>query len=455
MGSWATFSIMITSWEKASEFLLRNIDRSGGVPAVLPNDPIGCWTTAEVLDFLLDEHHLGILAIKKIRALATFLIENQDDDGGWPLTLGGEHTSTMSTGHALRALHKARTKEGLVAQTKQIANSITRAENWITSHQNADGGWGVEPDLPEGSASRIISTYYAVHGLSATKNAANNRCLSRANAYLLQTQNSDGGWGFSYGEVSDVGNTARAVLSLERTSESSPSDQSGLDFIKSHRDQWRMDVESYVAKASAGHVVFHSNTIVDVGNALMSSNFNDCFDVVTDIYQHISAQQTSDGSWHLHDWERTDRSVVMWCTSEYARFLANYAYKLSIEISQNPDFFSKCIERHYVSQTAAISPRKRLFTISNLLIVLLSVALVQSYYDVFGVLLGSVSWAWQLLLSAPTTVSTWWGDQKGITQWFLATLGAIFLGLFINLITPYFQRTPKTERQTGQHDEDQ
>ena len=427
---------MIPAWEKAADFILANLHSNGGVPAVLPNDPIGCWTTAEVLDFLLDEHHLAVGSLRKIRQLVSFLVASQDHHGGWPLTLGGEHGSTMSTGHALSALCKAKAKEGLVTKTRQVTSAIEKAEAWLIKKQNMDGGWGVEPDLAEGSSSRMIATYYAVHGLYRASSGRSERSLMLAKSYIDGAKNKDGAWGYANGQRSDVGNTARALLTLSRIGEDVTRNRA-WDFVIRHDDQWRMDVESYVAKATTGHVIFHSNTLVDVGNALMASGFSDHFDTLSRVYSHIAEKQNDDGSWHLVDWERTDKNVIMWCTSEYARFMANFAYRLSVELCGDPHFVNKTSET--IEPILEKKGLGRFFSGKNLVILCLALALVQSHFDlvgfVFDLLIGTLS----VLKAAPDTIVEWWGKQSTRTHWVLGVLGALALSIVANFFTSIIQ----------------
>jgi squalene-hopene/tetraprenyl-beta-curcumene cyclase len=140
---------------------------------------------------------LGLLAqlgdaasdVSAAAALA-YLRREQEADGSWFGRWGTNYI--YGTWSALAALNAA----GL----DPAASEMRRAVGWLCARQNPDGGWGESeesywPGTPHGTApsSTASQTAWALLGLMAA-GEVENAAVSRGIAYLVETQNPDGGW---------------------------------------------------------------------------------------------------------------------------------------------------------------------------------------------------------------------------------------------------------------------
>lgn len=438
---------MKPQWERASEFLLGLQKGDGGIPAVQPSDPTGCWTSAEVLDFLLSEHHLGLKYLKKTRALIQFLLQNQVQGAGWPLTTGSSTSSTMATGHALRALRKAQRTEGLFTQTSKLGTSISQATGWLLELQHTNGGWGVEPETSEGAEPRIISTYYAIYGLTGLGQSAtaSPQTLSATSEFLRTAMNQDHGWGIKKGAVSDVGSTARALLTLQQSYFAFDYSlyRDSYDFILANKDQWRIDVEAYVAGGSPGHIFFHTNTICDIGNLLANTDFERYIDELSAIFYFLSEKQKHDGRWHLVDFHKEDPNTTMWSTAEYARFLCDFTYRHAQHLA------SRNGQRMLLPQPNTQVAPTRWHRTKNFAITILILLLLQEYFGWFPIFMEFFRKGVTLIETTIVSVLNAWDSLSLPWKWITGLLGTAVLALAVNLLTPWASKLLRRARSFG------
>jgi hypothetical protein len=146
----------------------------------------------------------GIMALRASGASAgsetvRWLVASQNGDGGFGVARSSSSDSDM-TGAALQAL-------ALVGRAHSgVAN---RAVGWLRANQNDDGGFGMQ----KGRDSNSQSTSYAIQGLLAA--GAEGSAVTRARAYLVRLQRSDGSVAYSSSSgQTPVWVTAQALMAL-------------------------------------------------------------------------------------------------------------------------------------------------------------------------------------------------------------------------------------------------
>jgi hypothetical protein len=146
----------------------------------------------------------GIMALRASGASAgsetvRWLVASQNGDGGFGVARSSSSDSDM-TGAALQALATVGRAHGPAGQ---------RAASWLRTNQNDDGGYGQF----KGRDSNAQSTSYAVQGLLAA--GAGGATVSRARAYLVRLQRSDGSVAYSSTSAqTPVWVTAQALMAL-------------------------------------------------------------------------------------------------------------------------------------------------------------------------------------------------------------------------------------------------
>ncbi len=320
-------------------YLCRVRNTDGGVPATKPGTDSGCWTSAESLEALLTSHYHDADPRPCAYAVIDFLLATSLQDGGWPAVASGKRSSTMATGNAVAALLIAQAffSEDSTLQLR-IRSPIETGLRWLVDRQNDDGGWGVEPDGgPDGAVSRVISTLFALKPYWAQGVvAARSQAVRNAMGFLLRLRNADGGFAGRVGSVSDPCNTARVIVGLVRSGyreEAARAIAGGLRYIERSRPRgrlWALDRESYVPQGAAGQTIFNNNTTVDVLEALIRAGRLNRH--TRDLVQWFLAHQEDDGSWFLGANDQRVHDVVTWSTNEAVLVLALAADALGMEV---------------------------------------------------------------------------------------------------------------------------
>lgn len=158
----------------------------------------------------------AILALLNLDRQPTVHIKNglrwlralQNSDGGWPTFCRGwghlpfDRSGSDLTAHALRALHRA-----------EPGGSLQSGLDYLARTQRADGSWlplwfgnqhGRDDENPTYGTARVLAAYRDLQRLS-------DEPAQRGIRWLLQAQNSDGGWGGGTGTPSSLEETALAV----------------------------------------------------------------------------------------------------------------------------------------------------------------------------------------------------------------------------------------------------
>jgi len=110
-----------------------------------------------------------------------------------------------------------------------------RAIQFLIDNQNSDGGYGLYPGEP----SSVQMTCYVLHGISRYTQMFEQPLGRSAFRFILQHQNRDGSWG-SYVEKNVLESTAFALFALKLGQISTPETERGYDFIDyfMRNDRW-------------------------------------------------------------------------------------------------------------------------------------------------------------------------------------------------------------------------
>jgi len=214
----------------------------------------------------------------EIERAVKWLIENQNDDGGWAFSgLPGGNLPSDADDTALSVL--ALLRSGLTKDHRSVKNGI----NWLIKHQSYDGGWGTyRPGAGDVSCVSITShailalleakgfdsqidkaikwiktsiskqgywkdlwlsrntygTALAIEALIKTGNSKSDE-VKQGIRWLESCQNNDGGWGEDINgnrTKSTIEQTAWSTYALLLNDPNSPSAKRGIDFLLSHQN---------------------------------------------------------------------------------------------------------------------------------------------------------------------------------------------------------------------------
>lgn len=169
---------------------------------------------ADNIDYLAREIDVLANAGENSAALLNKLVSKQNPDGGWGSD-GVYMSNPIDTSFALK---------GLSATGLADAAVVAKAVEYLKSKQNSDGSWS--SDFGHGDVEATASVLSAFNAYR--KNYALENEIVKAVAWLIQRQNTDGGFGNS---PSTVYHTAAALLSLREFDVSTNILNKGLAYI--------------------------------------------------------------------------------------------------------------------------------------------------------------------------------------------------------------------------------
>lgn len=161
------------------------------------------------------------VVLKSVRNGINWLLEMQNNDGGWPTLCKGWQTMPFDrscpymTSHVLRAFLTWKNKMDNKI-FKNINAAIKKGERFLKNKQNDDGSWyplwfGNENVLnnlnPVFGTSRILLYYSECEFVDQM-------IIAKSIDYLQNSQNSDGSWGGSIGTPGQIEETAIACDAL-------------------------------------------------------------------------------------------------------------------------------------------------------------------------------------------------------------------------------------------------
>ncbi|MEN6549365.1 MAG: prenyltransferase/squalene oxidase repeat-containing protein [Armatimonadia bacterium] len=205
----------------------------------------------------------GYLDEKALQAARKWLVDLQNNDGGWPTFCRGwgklpfDASCDDITAHALRALSDcragARTPPQPLSPTNQAAESppqpcpndqtagyepppysesVVRGLAYLRRRQRSDGSWvplWFGNQGTDGHLNPVFGTARVLLALAELE--PQSEMTQRGLQYLLSAQNPDGGWGGAVGVATSTEETALAVAALAAMGESSEALLQGLECL--------------------------------------------------------------------------------------------------------------------------------------------------------------------------------------------------------------------------------
>ncbi|MET9023557.1 squalene--hopene cyclase [Actinopolymorpha sp. NPDC004070] len=149
-------------------------------------DPPSADVTAHVVEMFAHEGHADD---PEVQRAVRWLLDAQERDGSWFGRWGANHV--YGTGAVLPAL--------VAAGLSPHHRAVVRGANWLTAHQNADGGWGedlrsyADPSWVGKGTSTASQTAWALLALEAA-GLRDSPAVRAGIAWLVATQRPDGSW---------------------------------------------------------------------------------------------------------------------------------------------------------------------------------------------------------------------------------------------------------------------
>ncbi len=228
-------------------------DDDGGFCAEKPNDVGGVWTTAETV-FIMLKYKLLTSSDSRMQRAKSWLVRHQNLGGdygaGWPLINRG-NSFVDTTSRSILALSYFR-------DDPEVLKSIGRAKDWLLENQNEDGGWSIwkyEDSLVSATSLTLLALRKLVDIFPEDENVK--LAILRAAAWLKNAQDSKSGlWGLTPSNsegVAELNNasTRMAVYTLyklgEDLEEYLPALKSFIEEFKKE-GKWRTVNETYTLK---------------------------------------------------------------------------------------------------------------------------------------------------------------------------------------------------------------
>lgn len=318
------------------DYLMSVQNADGGIPGMRATGTSACWTTAEALEAVLLSPYLRLTFYPHVFKMINFLLNTQitrgPAKGAWPEYISTSNAQTLTTGHAIAALRLS--KEIVVDDaefSQKISHAIEEGLSYLNRVQNPDGGWCIEPG-DGNTESRALSTIFVLRGYVTNEFFFGNCSAVRDGCcYLISLLDRDsGGFSKNAGEAPDTCYTARIISILLRAKARTKKDaiiKRALKFIyadKSLKSLFSIKHESYDSVHSAGMVIFHSNTPIDVMEALCLCD--EYGKRMRKLGKWIHDSQENNGGWYLGGSPdpAINEGVITWTTNEAVYALSCY-----------------------------------------------------------------------------------------------------------------------------------
>ncbi|MFC9294726.1 prenyltransferase/squalene oxidase repeat-containing protein [Streptomyces sp. NPDC057011] len=149
------------------------------------------------------------------------LLATRGPDGGFPTYVAGAPSEACMTAAAINALSCLPSHDPAVLST---------ALEYLAAQQRADGTFP-----PDWSSSRLHTMFRSVLAVSQSDAPHAQELKSRALTHILNSQNTDGGWGQQPASTSDPVSTAYAVIALCHQSDPRPV-AAGIEYLMARQN---------------------------------------------------------------------------------------------------------------------------------------------------------------------------------------------------------------------------
>jgi TIR domain len=186
-------------------------NEDGGMPAEGPGSISCAWATAGIASSLWEAgESFGELWMRR---MANWLLDNQNDDYGLPQITRGEPSICDASASLALTLVRAEAE----SPSPRYRKALEGLSEWLLCNQEARAGWswrrGWGPSWTASTAWALL----AVHALVSSPFGSEKDqrvALTRGVNWLLESRNSDCGWGSFAGDKSRVAVTGLVVLTL-------------------------------------------------------------------------------------------------------------------------------------------------------------------------------------------------------------------------------------------------
>lgn len=303
------------------EWLLRQQNEDGGIPAGKPGDRSGCWTTAATIAAILGNGY----NYEEVRNLVEFLLKKQYRDkvkyGSWPLILAYP-ASVLATADAVRSLVMVETRVISQISRQRIRVAISDGVKWLLEvYRPLEGAWSYSQDGRDQPDS-LFATCSAVLAVSQTGNLTPNM-RDEVRDYILECQDrTTGGWRSSKSLKADVNasDTARALVTLMEADLLPPSHgaiRKGFRYLRQQaRRTIRTQKVSITSRRDAAETVVNNNTACDMliafsmGRRFADYGYSKCAHFLMSTIDNVR------GYWELQDEEHSER-ISTWPTADW------------------------------------------------------------------------------------------------------------------------------------------
>jgi squalene-hopene/tetraprenyl-beta-curcumene cyclase len=236
----------------------------------------------------------------QIDRAATWLLENQNEDGGWPfsgLPGGNLPSDADDTALATLALLKAGVSKDHIA--------VRRSVEWLKAHQSDDGGWGTY--IPgTGDVSCVSVTSHVIEACLAMDELQNE--IQRAIAWLKAVVSDSGYWRDLWLARNTYG-TASAISALVKSGQADCAEvKSGIRWLTEVQNPdggWGEDMEGHRGQSTIEQTAWSTYAVLLVehaaslikGDVRNASAQNKLAAYSTKGMEYLLSHQNPDGSW--------------------------------------------------------------------------------------------------------------------------------------------------------------
>jgi hypothetical protein len=285
--------------------------------------------TSEAILALLDSSHRSDVS-NAIKRACNYLIESQNDDGGWKDMSAGQSVND-ATGCAIVALCRVQQKNVMKIPQK----TLDRAIDFIIGQQNADGGWSTV----KGEKSKMHYTYFALWGLASyaallASKEHTAETSGKGIQWILRNsaKNDDKALSISLDEGPSPTATALAILALENIGKEKLTRLEWKNYLRTTRRNGGWDEISDVSMVGGERRVYDFRSIPWIIEALIRSGEKLDSETIREPLKKHKTYEVSNGGF-VSDVGKT--VPVVWHTS-WSIIMAQFLAK---ELKKNIKFY--------------------------------------------------------------------------------------------------------------------